>query len=155
MYTVIFTTASKDIDFLFLFWKDTVISISTDSDKNMTGRISGILTLFQNAAKPGFIRICLVAHQLGIVLQGSYYNFGDNTFCQHLMRLILYLQRQQNLISVMQLKAPNLTDIHWYSMGKVIDWFKRNTILIDMHVNDKNPGCEILHIWWIHIMVVA
>ena len=40
-------------------------------------------------------------------------------------------------------------------MGKVSDWFKRNNIEIDMHVNDKQPDCAPLPIWWIHRMVVT
>ena len=78
MAEVIFITVAKALDVLFPLWKETVISISTDSESKVTGCILGVPALFQNVVKPGFVRIWCGAHQLDIVFQGSYSKFGDN-----------------------------------------------------------------------------
>ena len=54
---VIFDTAANDIDVLCPWWKDIIIVVSTDGERKMTGRISGVATRFLNVANPGFICI--------------------------------------------------------------------------------------------------
>ena len=93
---VIFETASKALDALCESWRDVIIGVSTDGEKKMTGRVSGVATRFQEVAKPGFIRIWCETHQLDIVLQESYVHFGDDTFYYNLTTAIGYLRRQQN-----------------------------------------------------------
>ena len=40
-------------------------------------------------------------------------------------------------------------------MGKVRNWFKRNKIDINIHVNNKFLECTPYLIWWIHIIFVT
>ena len=94
---VIFDTVAKDIDVLCLLWKDIIISVLIDGKREMTGRISGVATRFQNAANTDFIHIWCGAHQLDIVLQSAYSKLGDEEFYTQFTDLISYLQRQQNL----------------------------------------------------------
>ena len=57
MAAVIFATVENALDFIYPSWKDTVIGIPTEGERKTTGRISGVVMMFQNAAKPGFIFI--------------------------------------------------------------------------------------------------
>ena len=147
---VIFDTASKALDVICPSWRDTIIGVSTDGERKMTGHISGVATRFQNVAKPGFIRIWCGAHQLDIVLQSAYSKLGDNLFYCQLTALISYLRRQQNIISAMRSKAPKVADTRWESMGKVSEWFKKNKIEIALHINEKRPNCKPSDDWWIY-----
>lgn len=152
---VIFDTAAKALDVLCPPWKDTIIGVSTDGERKMTGRISGVATRFQNVAKPGFIRIWCGAHQLDIVLQSVYTKLGDEQFYQQLTALISYLRRQQNLVAEMRAKAPKVADTRWESMNKVSLWFQTHKIRIGMYIEEKQPTCAPSHVWWIYIMVIA
>eukprot|EP00171_Calliarthron_tuberculosum_P006802 IDg6802t1 len=81
---VIFNTAAKAFDYIHLAWRDKIFGISTDGEKKMTRRISGVATRFQQVSKPRFIRVWCGAHQLDIVLQNVYSAFGDEEFYKHL-----------------------------------------------------------------------
>ena len=88
---VIFYTAAKYLDVLCPPCKYSIIGVSTYGKRKITGRISVVLTRFQNIAKPGFIRIWCGSHQLEIVLQSAYSKFGNEPFYTQLMDLISYL----------------------------------------------------------------
>ena len=90
---VIFKVCCKALDVLCPAWKDIIIGILTDGKRKMTGRSSGVATRFQCVAKPNFICIWCVAHQLGICLQNLYTHFGDDKFYQTLSGVIGYLHR--------------------------------------------------------------
>ena len=141
MDELILATAEEYLDVLCMLLKDTVIRISMEGYRKKTGCILGIATLFQNVAKPRFIKIWYGDPHLGIVLQGSYSKFGDDNCYQKLTHLISYLWRQQNIIFAMRPKVSKVADTCWESMGKVGKWFKRNKVYIDMHVNNKYPDC--------------
>ena len=102
MDELILATAEEYLDVLCMLLKDTVIRISMEGYRKKTGCILGIATLFQNVAKPRFIKIWYGDPHLGIVLQGSYSKFGDDNCYQKLTHLISYLWRQQNIISKMR-----------------------------------------------------
>lgn len=69
---VIFDTVANALDVFCPSWKDIIICVSTDAERKVTDHISGVLTRFQNVAKPGFIRIWCGVHHLEIVLQSVY-----------------------------------------------------------------------------------
>ena len=64
----IFLHAVKALDVLAPGWKQMVVSISNDGERNMTGRIQGVATRFKQAALPGFFRIWCGLHQLDLKL---------------------------------------------------------------------------------------
>ena len=121
----------------------------------MTGRISGVVTWFQNVVNTDFIRIWCGAHQLEIVIQSVYSKLNNEAFYTQLTALISYIWRQQNFDSVIQLKAPKVVDTRWESMFNVSDWFKKHKIQIGMHINEKRPSCTPLNVWWIYLLVVS
>ena len=96
---MIFDTAEKYLDVLCVLWKDITIGVLTDSERKMTGCVSGVATRFQNFANPGFIRIWCGAQQLDIVLHSAYSKFYDEALYTQLTALISYLWRQQNFVS--------------------------------------------------------
>lgn len=66
---VIYVTSAKAFDVLCPCWKDTTVGASTDGERNVTGRISGVLKWFQNFEKPGLVYIWWGAYYLDIVIQ--------------------------------------------------------------------------------------
>ena len=119
----------------------------------MTGRFSGCVTRFQNAAKPGFIRVWCGAHQLNIVLQDVYVHFGDDEFHGVLVSIISYIRRQQNLISEIKTACPKIATSRWESMSKVGSWFKARRVRVRAYFAEKNPVCTPSDRWWIYIMI--
>jgi hypothetical protein len=101
-----------------------MISITTGVEKKMTGHIQGVATRFEQAALPGFFRICCGVHHLDLVLQQFYTELMNKSFYGILTNLISYLQCQLNLIAEMKTKAKTVADTQWESMSKVSNWFK-------------------------------
>jgi hypothetical protein len=116
----IFRHAVMAMDALCPAWKDLIVSISTDGERKMTGRVQGVATRFEQVSKPGFFRLWCGLHQLDICLQDFFKALMDEQFYGLLTGLISYLRRQQNLISDMKTKAPKVADTRWESMSKVI-----------------------------------
>ena len=97
---VILDTAPKALDFLCPSWKYSIVSVSAYGKRKMAVRISGVATLLQNVAKPGFVHICCSAHQLDIVFQSAYSKLGDESFYTQITALVLYLWGQRNFVSM-------------------------------------------------------
>ena len=115
----IFLHAERALDVICPTWRDLIVSISTDGERKMTGRVQGVATRFERVAKPGFFRLWCGLHQLDIHLQRFFKNLLDEQFYSHLTTLISYLRRQQNLIKDMGTKAKKVADTRWESMSKV------------------------------------
>jgi hypothetical protein len=68
----IFMHAKRALDVTCPQWRDPIVSIATDGERKMTGRVSGVATRFEQVAKPGFFRIWCGLHQLDLVLQAFF-----------------------------------------------------------------------------------
>jgi hypothetical protein len=101
----IFNHADTALNAICAQWRDIIVSISTDGERKMTGRVSGVATRFQRAAKPGFFRIWCGLHQLDLVLQKFFKQLIDDEFYSKLIGVISYLRRQQSLINEMKTQA--------------------------------------------------
>jgi hypothetical protein len=97
----IFIHAAKLLDVLHSDWRSTILSITTDRERKMTGHVQGVDTRFEQVAQPGFFRIWCGLHQLDLCLQKFYQELMDEQFYSSLTHLISYLRRQQNLIAEM------------------------------------------------------
>lgn len=151
---VIFNSTKKFLDVLCPSWENIIVGITTDGEKKMTGRVSGVSTRFQSIANPGFIRVWCAAHQLDLVLQDVYSNLAKESFYSELTNLISYLRRQQNLISDMRSKAPKIADTRWESMSSVSEWFRLHRIAVLEYLNAKTPSCSPSSQWWILISAI-
>ena len=65
---LILDATKKSLDNMYPAWKDTIIGITEDGKRNMTGRISDVATLFQQAEKPRFLLIWCLYHHIDLVL---------------------------------------------------------------------------------------
>ena len=54
---VMFEIDSRDLDVLCPVWIGAIVEISNDGERNMTGRVSGVVTHLQQDAKTSFICI--------------------------------------------------------------------------------------------------
>jgi len=115
----IFLLAERALDVICPNWRDLIVSVATDGERKMTGRVQGVATRFERVAKPGFFRLWCGLHQLDIVLQKFFKHLLDDEFYTLLTGLISYLRRQQNLIKDMGTKAKKVADTRWESMSKV------------------------------------
>ena len=90
-----------------------VVSISTDGERKMTGRIQGVANCFEQATLPGFFRIWCGLHQLGLKLQSFFVSLMGEQFYFSLTSLIAYQRRPKNLIKDMNTKAPTVSVTRW------------------------------------------
>ena len=131
-----------------------VVSISTDGERKMTGRIQGAATCFEQAALPGFFRIWCGLHQLDLKLQSFFVSLMGEHFYSSLMSLIAYLRRQKNLIKDMNTKTPTVSDTRWESMSTVSGCFKSNRVGVLAYLDLKKPSVAPSPSWWIVIMFI-
>ena len=151
----IFLHAAKALDVICPQWRDIIMSISTDGERKMTGRVQGFATLFEQVAKPGFFRLWCGLHQLDIVLQAFYKAIMNEEFYSLLTGLISYLRRQQNLINDMKTKAKKVADTRWESMSNVASWFTKHRQSVQAYLNEKTPSCAPPTEWWVFIIFVG
>lgn len=103
----LFGMAKKALDAIITEWRKKLIGISTDGENAMTGRLGGLVTLFQRAVDGNdLFRIWCVLHQLDLVVQKAYKKLHDDDFIQELTACVSHLRRQQNLISAMGSTCP-------------------------------------------------
>ena len=151
----IFLHAVKALDVICPRWRDIIISISTDGERKMTGRVQGVATRFEQVAKPGFFRLWCGLHQLDIVLQAFFKAIMNEEFYTLLTGLISYLRRQQNLINDMKTKAKKVADTRWESMSNVASWFRKHRQSVQAYLNEKKPPCAPSTEWWVFIIFVG
>ena len=152
----IFLHAAKArLDVISPRWRDVIVSISTDGEWKMTGRVQGVATRFEQVAKPGFFRLWCGQHQLDLVLQAFFKAIMNKEFYSLLAGLISYLRRQQNLINNMKTKAKKVADTRWESMSNVASWFRQHQITVQAYLNEKQPPCAPRTEWWVFIIFVG
>ena len=111
--------AGQVLNVLCPTWKRSMISITTDGERKMTGHICGVATLFEREAGEGFFCVWCGLHQLDLCLQKFYKAVFDEDYYHILTGFIGYLRRQLNLIKEMKTRAPKVCDTRWESMSKV------------------------------------
>jgi hypothetical protein len=80
-------------------WRDKLISISSDGENTMTGRIGGVVTLLEKECSNPVLRIWCVAHQLDIVVKEATRGLLHEAFYKVAHALSVHLRAQQNLIN--------------------------------------------------------
>lgn len=114
----------------------------------MTGRLGGLVTLFQRAVDGNdLFRIWCVLHQLDLVVQKAYKKLHDDDFIQELTACVSHLRRQQNLISAMGSTCPMLMLTRWAHLHRCLEWFIQHRIRLEMHFKDKKPRCTPSTTW--------
>eukprot|EP00126_Sphaerothecum_destruens_P012273 Sdes_comp20995_c0_seq5m19729 len=151
---VLFNSCKKLLDVLCPAWERLIVGITTDGERKMTGKVSGVATRFQRVSEQGFIRVWCAAHQLDLVLQAVYRNFAEESFYFQLTGLISYLRRQQNLISAMRSQVPKVADTRWESMVSVSLWLKIHRVEVLEYLKEKMPACFPPAQWWVLISVI-
>jgi hypothetical protein len=135
-------------------WKKKQIGISTDRAANLTGRLSGVVTLLTADTFPGIFRIWCGAHQLDLVIQNLMSSLCGDEFYTLLTGLIGHLRRQQNLIVEMPSTWPAVASTRWLSFGKVCKWLTSNRLGVLEHLETKSPTCKPAQYWCIVLLAV-
>ncbi|BBN00789.1 hypothetical protein Mp_2g02130 [Marchantia polymorpha subsp. ruderalis] len=142
-----FDMVVKVLDVIHPGWRDYLIGVATDGARNMTGRHVVLLTFLDDATGPNFIR-------LDLIMADVYDNLLKEEFYYHLVSLIGYLRRQQNLIADMKTMCPKVAITCWLFMIKVMSWFKKHRIALLAYLDEKLPPCRPSAAWWVLMMVV-
>ena len=76
----IYLHADKSMNFICLNWKDTIVLISMDCERKMTGRVQVVATRFKKSAKPVLFSLWCGLHQLDLLLQELFKKLMDKEF---------------------------------------------------------------------------
>jgi hypothetical protein len=131
------------------FWRDKLIGVSTDGAANMTGNVSGAVSLLRNETPGDFYRVWGGAHKFDLVIQRVVSNVYEETFYEDLTGLIGWLRRQQNFIAKAGSKCPKFATTRWISLGRVLNWLIRNCIVVEDHLETVGAASAPLSGWWI------
>ena len=148
----LFNTASRALDEIDSSWRSRIVSIGTDGERTMTGRLSGLQTRFEQAATFPLVRVWCGLHQLDLVAQKEYSSLADDTFVTTLTGLIAYLRRQQNLTTEMKTTCPKFVSTRWLSMKRVTEWLVRHRVRVSEYLQEKKPACKPPVGWWITLL---
>eukprot|EP00171_Calliarthron_tuberculosum_P016065 IDg16065t1 len=149
-----FETTCKFLDALYPQWKETLLAVSSDGARSMTGRVQGFLTRIGAVAAPGMMRVWCGLHQLYIVLQSVYNKALDEEFLSTFISLIGHLRRQQNLIQEMLSTCPKFATTRWVSMHSCSRWLTKNVVRVCEHLKEKAPRCAPAMVWWTFLFAV-
>jgi hypothetical protein len=146
----LFDLVSAALDAVIPGWRQKLIGISTDGDNTMTGRLNGLVTLFQRAVDgDDLFRIWCALHQLDLVVQAAYQKLHNETFVGLLTGLIGYLRRQQNLIVEMGSTCPKLMLTRWAHMHRVLAWLVEHRVRVMLYLEQKKPACTPPLTWYV------
>jgi hypothetical protein len=145
----IFDTGAKVLDILAPNWRMQLVGISTDGERTMTGRITGVSTQFGEEADGDVVRVWCALHQLDLVVQAEFKKLHDDEFVTILTGLVSYLRRQFNLITRMKSTCPKFMDTRWCAMKKLTVFLQQGRAVICEYLEQKQPPCTPPATWWI------
>ena len=102
-------------------WRGKLLSISSDGENTMTGRLGCVVTLLERECSNKVLRIWCVAHQLDIVVKEATRGVQYEAFYKVAHALSVYLRSQHNLISNMGSQCPKDTT-RWIAFGSMLSW---------------------------------
>jgi hypothetical protein len=142
------TMINTVLDILCPKWKDKLISIASDGENTMTGRIGGVVTLLANQCTNPVLRVWCVPHQLDLVVKMATNGVNHGEFYKTAHAFSVHLRGQHNLITEMDSKCPKDTT-RWVAFGNMLKWMigKRRRLLL--HVQEKRPAQAPPAQWWI------
>jgi hypothetical protein len=145
----IFDTGAKVLDILAPNWRMQLVGISTDGERTMTGRVTGVATQFDEEADGDVVRVWCALHQLDLVVQAEFKKLHDDEFVTILTGLVSYLRRQFNLITRMKSTCPKFMDTRWCAMKKLTVFLQQGRAVICEYLEQKQPPCTPPATWWI------
>lgn len=138
-------------DALFKDWKTSLIGLTTDGDRTMTGRVRGVVTRLERQLGRGVVRVWCGLHQLDLVMQRFFESAFDEHFLSLLTQLIGYLRRQQNFVSDMRSECPKFCSVRWLSMGKVLTWLLLHRVEVQEYLQKKEVSWAPSDPWWVFV----
>lgn len=130
-------------------WRRKLLSVSTDGESKMTGRIKGVATRIERECGEHFIRIWCAAHQLDLVVKECYNSIDSETFYSNLSVLLAYLRRQQNWVQSVGSRPPRVIETRWLSMGSVTKWIWDHIDEVVALLDDEKPKAAPPDSFWV------
>jgi hypothetical protein len=126
------------LDVLRPDWKVHLLGVSSDGARNITGRVSDVVTCLSNAMhnECPLTRVWCGAHQLDLIMEHIMDTIVKERFFTIMTGFITHLTRQLNLIADMKTTCPRVVN-RWLSTEKVIKWFKIHWPQLLAHIESK------------------
>jgi hypothetical protein len=152
---VMFQMVVSFLDVLRPGWKVHLLGVSSDGARNMTGRVSGVVTRLNNAMhnECPLTRVWCGAHQLDLVMEHIMDTIVKERFFTIMTGFITHLTWQLNLIADMKTTCPRVVNC-WLSTEKVIKWFKIHRPQLLAHIESQQPPSAPPHLWWVSLLAM-
>jgi hypothetical protein len=153
---VMFAMVSKFLNVLCPNWNIRLLGVTSDGARNMTGRVAGVVTRFDNAMDDSchLTRIWCGAHQLDcLVMEDLMSNIVKERGSFLLLLGSLLTLPGLNLIAEMQTTCPWVVN-QWLSTEKVISWFKLHRPQLLAHNEAKKPASAPPRLWWVALLAM-
>jgi hypothetical protein len=134
-------------------WKMKIVGITTDDAASMTGVRKGIISRIQAIAVKGLIRVWCGIHQLDLVLKKALDRLSE-LFLTTLTTMIVYLRRQQKLISEMKSKSPYYITVRWSSLYQVVSWYIKHREKVKAFLAEKEVVWASFEQWWLTLLML-
>lgn len=129
----------KIMDVVVRCWKDTLLFVTSDGARNMTGHARGIVSLIARNLSPDrkqLLKRCCGAHQLDLVFQKAVSKLCDDTFYHTLTALIGYIRRQFNFIATRWVARAEGRDDALVIAG-VLKWLNHHCARVMAYLDEK------------------
>ena len=135
-------------------WRNKLLSISSDGENTMTGRLGGVVTLLERECSNPILRIWYVAHQLDIVVKDATRGLLSEHYYKDAHALSVYLRAQQNLINDMGSNCPKDTT-RWIAFGSMLSWLLAHRRRLLAHFDEKSPPQAPSSLWWMRFLLYS
>lgn len=102
--------------------KNKLVFIATDRASNVTAKVQGALTRFQQVCLPRYFCIWYANHQFDLVFKAVTKIVVEHSFRTKLVLLISYLRRQNTLRFQIRSTCPTARQTRWLSLGSSTTW---------------------------------
>lgn len=112
----------KILDNLCPSWKMKLIGVGSDGANVMTGRLGGVVTLFEREAEFHIYRTWCLLHQIDLIAKAKLNDLFEGKFISSINKISFSLRKQETLIREMGgVKCPKMTT-RWLALGSWSKW---------------------------------
>ncbi|KAI9906077.1 hypothetical protein PsorP6_013692 [Peronosclerospora sorghi] len=120
------------LETVFTTWKDKIIAITTDGEKNNTGWSNGVVARLNRMATHQLMRFWCAPHQGDIVIRAATNEMDNEAFYKTAHAFSVHLRQQQNLILEMQVQYPPADNV--FLSGSYLSSYMSPSLNLDMLV---------------------
>lgn len=146
----IFLHATKALDVLARSWKDIIVSLSTDGERQRIACVHDLAVLYEQAASRHFHLFWCGPQQFDIKLQPSFVFLRTESSTRVLRRWSSTYSGSRTRDA--NTKAPIVVNIRWESTTEILSRLEKTFVEVLTYLNQKKPSFAPMSLWWFKYM---